>query len=534
MPRSPFAAFRHTSYTVIWIVSVVSNVGTWMYSAGSGWLMTNLNPDPFVVSLVQVASTLPMALLALPAGALTDIYDKRRFLIVGESSITIVSLVFALIVSLNLINSVTLLTFAFLLAVGSALVAPAWQAIVPQLVPREDLAAALSADSVGINITRAIGPALGGVVAAAFGIAAPFWVNGLSNFGVIGALGWWRPPQAPAGTRHLPAEHFTNAMRTGLRYARHNLHLRATLWHSIAFFGFASAYWALLPLVVREQVRGGPTLYGLLLGAVGAGAVGTAFATPKLAARLGPNRLVTLAEIGTALSLLLFGAARNPVVALTASILAGSCWITVLSNLNVSAQVVLPEWVRGRGLALFVAVFSSAMAFGSLAWGELAKLAGVPLALYVSSAGLLCAIPFIRRWKLQTGAAMDLTPSMHWPAPVAARQIETEDRPVLVTVEYRIDPTNRAAFLKALDRLAPERRRDGAYAWGVFEDSAQPGRFVETFLTESWLEHLRSHERVTKADRLLEEQVQRFTLEKPKVTHFIAAQSASVGVEPGG
>jgi MFS family permease len=483
VPRSAFAAFRYKPYTVIWIASVVSNIGTWMYSAASGWLMTNLNPDPMMVSLVQAASTLPMFLLALPAGALTDIYDKRRFLIVGESSITLVSLLFALLVSLNRINSGTLLLFAFLLSAGAALVAPGWQAVMPQLVPREDLASALSADSVGINISRAIGPALGGAITAAFGIAAPFWVNGLSNFGIIGALGWWQPQQAPARVRHLPAERFTNAMRTGLRYARNNPHLRATLWRSVAFFGFASAYWALLPLVARERIGGGAAMYGLMLGSIGAGAVVAAFATPKLAAKLGSNRFVTLAEAGTGAALFLFGAARDPVVAIIASVVAGGCWISVLSNLNVSAQVALPEWVRGRGLALFVAVFSGTMAFGSAAWGGIARLGGVPLALYVSSAGLLCAVPIIRRWKLQTGARMDLTPSMHWPAPVAAQQIEAEDRQVLVTVEYRIDPKDRQGFLIALDRLALERRRDGAYAWGVFEDSAQPGRFLETFVS---------------------------------------------------
>jgi MFS family permease len=487
--------------------------------------MTNLNTSPLMVSLVQTASTLPIFLLAIPSGALTDISDKRRFLIAGETFITILSLIFALLVSLDRVNAGTLLLFAFLIAAGGALVAPAWQAIVSELVPREELAPALSADSVGINISRAIGPALGGVLAGAFGIAAPFWINGLSNFGVIGGLFWWRSPQASSKARHLPAERFTNAMRTGLRHARHNPHLRATLWRSIPFFIFASSYWALLPLVAREQISGGATLFGLLLGAIGSGAIAGAFAMPRLAAKLGPNWLVTLGELGTVLSLLLFGAARTPIVALAGSAVAGACWITVLSNLNVSAQVSLPEWVRGRGLALFVALFSGTMALGSVMWGEIAHLGGTSMAHYIAAVGLALTIPVARRWKLQTGAGMDLTPSMHWPAPATAEQIDSEKGPVLVTVEYLIDPSDRKRFLAALDRLAPERRRDGAYAWGVFEDSAKPGHFVETFLAESWLEHLRQHERVTKADQLLEERVLRFTIMAPKVTHFIAAQT---------
>jgi predicted MFS family arabinose efflux permease len=433
---------------------------------------------------------------------------------------------------MNRINAGTLLLFAFLIAAGGALVAPAWQAIAPELVPREDLAPALSADSVGINISRAIGPALGGVLAGAFGIAAPFWINGLANFGVIGGLFWWRPPQASKRTRHLPAEHFTNAMKIGLRHARHNSHLRATLWRAIPFFVFASSYWALLPLVAREQVSGGATLYGLLLGAIGGGAIAGAFAMPRLAAKFGPNWLVTSGELGTALALLLFGAARTPIVALAGSAVAGACWITVLSNLNVSAQVALPEWVRGRGLALFVALFSGTMALGSLMWGEVARLRGTSMALYIAAAGLAVALPLARRWKLQTGEGMDLTPSMHWPMPATAEQIESEVGPVLVTVEYMINPSDRKHFLAALNRLAPERRRDGAYAWGIFEDSAKPGHFVETFLAESWLEHLRQHERVTKADQLLEEHVLRFTIKKPNVTHFIAAQTETGAKAP--
>jgi MFS family permease len=495
-----------------------------MYNSSSGWLMTNLDASPLMVSLVQTASTLPIFLLAVPSGALTDIMDKRRFLIGGETSITVLSLLFALLVSLNRINSASLLMFTFLISAGGALVAPAWQAIAPQLVPREDLAAALSADSVGINISRAIGPALGGMLAAAFGIAAPFWVNGLSNFGVIGGLVWWRPPKPSVRTHHLPAERFTNAMRTGLRHARHNPHLRATLWRSVPFFVFASAYWALLPLVAREQVAGGATLYGLLLGAIGSGAIAGAFAMPRLAAKLGPNRLVTVGELGTVISLFLFGAARQPIVALVACAVAGSCWITVLSNLNVSAQVALPEWVRGRGLALFVALFSGTMALGSVVWGEVALLGGISLALYIAAGGLAAAVPLVRRWKLQTGAVVDQTPSMHWAAPAVAQQIDVEEGPVLVTVEYLINPSDREPFLEALNGVADERRRDGAYAWGVFEDSGKPGRFLETFLAESWLEHLRQHERVTKSDQLTEERVNRFTIAPPKVTHFISAQ----------
>jgi MFS family permease len=507
---------------VIWSATVVSNIGTWMYNAASGWLMTGLNTDPFIVSLVQVASTFPMFLFALGAGALADIVDKRRLLIIGESSITLCSALFAALVWLHLVTPASLLLFAFLIGAASAVVAPAWQSVVPQLVPRPDLPGAVTANSVGINISRAVGPALGGVITAALGIAAPFWINTFSNLGVIGALKWWRPP--PGRTRTVPAERFASAIRVGIRHTRNNLHLRSTLLRACAFFLFASAYWALLPLIARNQVAGGPTLYGLLLGAIGAGAIGGAFVRTWFGAKLGPDGTVVAGTIGTAVALFLFGTAHAPAVAVAASLLAGISWTMVVSTLNVSAQVALPEWVRGRGLAMFVTLFSGTMALGSLVWGQFASLWGLPLSHYLAAVGALVAIPLTWRWKLQTGAESDFSPSMHWPTPIVSREVDGDQGPVLVTVEYLIDPKDRDAFLTALEHLASERRRDGAYAWGVFEDVAQRGRFVETFLVESWLEHLRQHERVTQADRRLQEQVQRLAVETPKVAHLIRAE----------
>ena len=520
---SPWSPFRHATFTVLWSAAVIANIGTWMYNAASGWLMTTLNADPLVVSLVQVATSLPMFLFALPAGALADIIDKRRFLVVAESAITLVSGIIAALVWLNLVTPGILLLFTFLLGIGAALTAPPWQSIVPQLVPKPDLAPAVAANSVGINISRAVGPALAGVIIAGFGIASPFWLNAVSNLGIIGALLWWRSPQS--AMHQLPAERFASAIRAGFRHARHNPHLRATLMRAVAFFLFASAYWALLPLVARSQISGGPELYGILLGAIGAGAVGGAFALPWLKAKFGPDRVVAAGTAGTAATLVLFGLAREPIMGLTASVIAGVSWIAVLASLNVSAQVALPDWVRGRGLSMFVTVFFGAMALGSAVWGQVAGMLGLPEAHFIAAAGALIAIPLTWRWKLQTAAGIDLTPSMHWPAPVITHEVEADRGPVLVTVEYRIQRGDRKSFLTALKKLAHERRRDGAYAWGVFEDSAEEGRFLETFLVESWLEHLRQHQRVTKADRILQSAVHRYHVEgAPKVTHFIAAR----------
>jgi MFS family permease len=297
------------------------------------------------------------------------------------------------------------------------------------------------------------------------------------------------------------------------------------LIRAAAFFLFASAYWALLPLVARTQIAGGPDLYGYLLGAIGAAAVGAALALPWLKAKLGPDRLVAVGTVGTALAMVLFAFARNSATALAGSVVAGASWIAVLASLNVSAQVALPDWVRGRGLAIFVTGFFGCLTLGSAIWGKVAGMIGLPAAHLIAAVGALAAVPLTWRWKLQTGAGLDLTPSMHWPTPVLAQGVEPDRGPVLVTIEYKIDPKNREPFLAALEKLASERRRDGAYAWGVFEDAAEEGRMVETFLVESWLEHLRQHERVTNADRMLQETVHRFQVEgTPKITHLIAAE----------
>ena len=496
-----------------------------MYSAAAAWLMTELTTDALLVSLVQVATSLPMFLFALPAGAVTDIVDKRRYLIGVEIAILVVAVIFATLVSLDLVTAPLLLAFMFLVATGSALDAPAWQAIVPMLVPHEELPGAIAANSVGVNISRAIGPALSGLLTVSFSIAVPFWLDAFSNLGSIGALTWWRPAQPRA--RRLPAERLASAIRVGVRYARNNPPLRATLVRAVAFFLFASAYWALLPLLARSQIAGGAAVYGILLGAIGAGAVGGAFALPRLKAKLGADGLAVAGTVGTAVALVLYAIAHSTAVAVVASLLAGACWIAAISTFNVSAQLALPDWVRGRGLAIYVTVFFGALTIGSAVWGEIAARFGLPVAHLLAALGALAGIPLTRRAHLQAASGLDLTPSMHWPTPVVAEDLEPDAGPVMVTIEYVVQPAHHDAFVAAMDAVAHERRRDGAYAWGLYEDAAQPGRLVETFLVASWTEHLRQHQRVTKADEVLQARAHRYLQRAPVVTHLIVAEAVT-------
>jgi MFS family permease len=519
---SAVGPFRHRTFAVLWAATVISNIGTWMNDVGASWLMTSLAPSPLMVSLVQAATALPIFLLALPTGALADIVDRRKLLLVVSGVMAVAALLMGLTVLAGAMTPLLLLLFTFTLGAGAALVAPSWQAIVPKLVPREELQPAVALNSVGVNISRAIGPALGGGVIVALGVAWPFLLNAVSFLSVILALLWWKPPASPP--RHLPAERFWSAMRSGIRYARASGPLKATLIRAVAFFLFGSAYWALLPLIVRQQLGGGPALYGILLGCIGAGAVGGAFLLPSLKARLGPDNTVAAGTLGTAAALLVFSSLHEPVAVAAASMLAGASWIAVLSNLNVSAQVALPEWVRARGLSVFITVFFGSMTLGSLLWGQMAGLFGIPAALLTAAAGAVLGIVVSRPFKLQQGAGLDLAPSMHWPAPMTAGAVEPDRGPVMVTVEYRIDPKDAAAFLDALRKLADARRRDGAFAWGIFEDVAVPGRYLEYFMEDSWLEHLRHHDRVTQSDRAAQDLVHAYHqgADSPRVTHFLA------------
>jgi predicted MFS family arabinose efflux permease len=515
-----WGVFGNLAFTVMLIASSASNIGFAMFDTSSNWLMTSLNPDPMMVSAVQVATTLPMFLLTLPAGALTDIIDARRMLIGAQIAVTAVSIVFAVLVTMHWATPAVLLATTFCLGGSGALAAPAWLVITPMLVPKRDLDSAIAINNASYNVSRAVAPALGGLAIATFSIALPFWCFCAGNIAVLAALMWWRAPRRARET--LPAERLVSALRTGLRYARNNRDIDSTLIRAVAFFPFASAYWALLPLVARTQMHNGPEVYGVLLGMVGLGSILGSFALKSLKARLGSDRLATLGTLGTILALALYGAAREPVIAALASLIAGASWITMMTTLFVSAQLALPEWVRGRGLAIFLTAFFGAMTLGSAVWGKVASVEGVPAALFLAAAGAAIGMALTARWRLQTAAALDLTPSMHWRTPVFVYPIEDDQGPIMVTVEYMIDPKDLKPFLALIHEIGLERKRDGAYAWGVFEDTQLSGRIVETFLIQSMLElrHLRT--RVTIADRMIEEQAGAFLKEPRRVTFLVA------------
>ena len=517
-PRS--GLLHNPAFMVILIATSLSSVGLAMFDTGSAWLMTSLNPSPRLVSAVQVATTLPFFLLTLPAGALSDVVDPRRLLIVAEVVVAAISIAFAAAVSLGPAIPLALLGTSFLMGAGGALAAPAWLLITPILVPRSDLDRAIAVDTASYNVARAIGPAIAGYAIARLSIAIPFWGCCLGNLALLGALIWWRAPRRPKET--LPAERLISAMTTGLRYVRYSREMDATLIRAIAFFPFASAYLALLPLVARSQGGDGAEIYGQLMAAIGVGSIVGTFALGWLKRRLGPNGQVALGALGTAASLCLLAAAHQPILAFAASLISGAASIIALTAFFVSAQVALPQWVRGRGLAIFLTVYFGALTLGSALWGEVATAKGVPFALYAAGAATLIGLALTWGWKLQTSEADDLTPAMRWRAPCFANRVADDEGPILAIIEYLIDPSENSAFLAVMQDVSLERRRDGAYAWHMFEDPIGPGKMVETFLIPSVLELRYREARVTKADEMIEDRAKKF-LKAPLETRYLVA-----------
>ena len=521
---SAWSPFRHRAFALLWAATLISNVGTWMHDVGAGWLMTTLNSSPAIVALVQAATTAPIFLFALFAGALADRVDKRRFLLIVNLVLTGVTAAMAVLTAAGAMTPALLLAFTFAIGTGAALMAPAWQAVVPSLVPRESLQPAIALNSMGINIARAIGPAIAGFLISAVALTAPFVVNALSYLAIVAALLLWKPDTGPAKT--LPPEPLFGAMATGLRHASRNSALKATLVRSFGFFTFGSAYWALLPLVARGLEGGGAEMYGVLLAAIGGGAVVGALVLPSIRSRIDADRLVAAGTLITAAAMVLLALATSAAMALPASVLGGLGWITVLTSLNVSAQTALPNWVRARGLAIALMVFFGCMSAGSAGWGQVATATSIPTALLIAAAGAVLAIPLTWRAKLGQGETLDLTPAMSWPEPVMAESLDAaHDRgPVLVTIRYRIDEGDAEGFLGAMNEVAGERYRDGAHDWGVFQDAAEPAAWIEWFFLPSWAEHLRQHERATKRDQDIHARAREFHRGsgQPEVSHFLA------------
>lgn len=518
-PDSAFSPLRHRLFAVIWAATIIGSIGSFVRDVTSAWLVTDLSSSPAAVAMVQAAATLPVFLLAIPAGVLSDMLDRRKLLICVQLLLASVSVCLVILSLIDQHSVASLIMLTFIGGIGVALMGPTWQAIVPELVDKKDFKNAVGLNSLGINIARAVGPALGGLLLASMGAAFTYGVDVLSYAFVIAALLWWK---RPASHRDALSERFPGAFRAGLRYARASRELHVVLLRAFLFFAMASSVWALLPLVARQLLNGGPGFYGVLLGAVGVGAIAGAVIMPRLRVYLSADGLLLTSALVTSAVMVLLSLAPPKWLAVSSLLILGAAWITALTTLNGVAQAILPNWVRGRSLAVYLTVFNGALAAGSLAWGVVAQGIGVPLALLSGAVGLAAIGCIAHRIKLPKGES-DLMPSNHWPEPLTATPVEYDRGPVLIQIEYRVALADRSTFLKIMARLSAERRRDGAYAWGITEDSADPTLMLEWFQVESWAEHLRQHKRVSKSAADIQEEVLRFHQgeEGPVVRHFL-------------
>jgi MFS family permease len=503
-------------FRALWIAQFVSTVGTWMQTVGAQWLL--IDRSPLLVSLVQAAASLPIVVLALPAGAWADLVDRRRLLLGAQFGMFLSAAALAGATFLGAASPAVILGLTFLLGCGNAVASPAWQAIQPDLVDRALLPQAAALNGVNMNLARAVGPALGGVIVAAAGAGWVFALNAVSFVGIAAVVSWWRTPErVDAGSR----ERLVGAMRAGGRYVRHALIVRRLLYRAILFLPAASAVWALLPVVAARNLDLGSGGYGLLLGMVGIGAVAGAFVIPRLRARVGSARLVTGAMLVTAGAVVLVATVRIPVLVGVALVPVGSSWIAVMSSLNSGLQLALPHWVRARGLAYYLVVFQCAQAIGAVIWGVVADGTSVTTALLAAAAVLVLAAVAGLRTPMPDTSTLDRTPSAHWPAPQLTFSPNADDGPVLVTLTYRVPADNAVAFTSAMRHVGRSRRRTGALRWELFRDGSDPTRFVESYLVGTWGEHRRQHEhRLTGADRRLEEEAYRYALGAPEVAHL--------------
>lgn len=515
-----FSPFAHTAFALLWTATLISNIGTWMHDVGAGWLMTTLDPAPAVVTLVQASTTLPVFLFALLAGTLADRFDKRRMLIIINLCLTVVVFALAFLVWQERMTPILLILFTLVIGTGAAFMAPAWQAIVPSLVPREELKPAIALNSMGINISRAIGPAVAGILIASVGLAAPFALNAASHLVILAALFLWRPTDLPAKKSHGS---LLSEMATGLRHVRHNPAMLATAARALAFFLFASAYWSLLPLIARNAKGGGSELYGILMALIGTGAVVGALLLPRLSRRFDADMIVRIGTGGTMAALLAMALSGAPVALMAAAFVGGLSWIAVLTSFNVSAQTALPNWVRARGLAVFLMVFFGSMSLGSVVWGQVATVLSIRAALVVAASGLLIGMLLTRKFTVGQGEKMDLDPASAWPQAPAMNEGQTDDRAAMVTVEYKIDASDTGTFIDLMQQLSKERMRDGATRWDTTQSVEIPEIWIEVFHLPSWAEHLEQHERATKSDIELQRRIKELDRRNggPAVRHYL-------------
>ncbi|HWP20596.1 MAG TPA: MFS transporter [Burkholderiaceae bacterium] len=520
-PVSAFAPLQHPTFRMLWVAWLAANACMWMNDVAAAWLMTTLTTSPTMVALVQAASTLPMFLLGLPSGALADILDRRRYFMSTQVWVAAVALLTCAVILAGEMSASLLLLLTFANGIGLAMRWPVFAAIVPELVPRRELPAALALNGIAMNASRVIGPVIAGALIASLGSVYVFVLNALLSVGAAMLISRWKREVAVSA---LPGERFLGAIRVGVQYVRQSRRMHAVLLRVALFFLQSTALLALLPLVAKGM-GGGARTYTLLLACLGIGAVFAAAQMQWLRQRINRDQLVTYGAVVQAVAMVAVALSPNVYLAAPAMLVAGMAWISVANSLTVSAQLALPDWVRARGMAIYQMALMGGSAAGAALWGKVAGWTDLRTSLVLAAATGMVALAATRRLQVEGGAEEDLTPAPpKWKAPTTAEPIEPGAGPVLVMIEYRIDPARAAEFRAVMEETRRSRLRHGALAWELFRDTADPSRYIEHFVDESWVEHLRRFDRVTASEVALRERRLAFHLgpEPPLVRRCLA------------
>ena len=518
---SAWAPLRVAAFRALWIAVLVSNVGSWMQTVGAQWLLVGLPNAAILVALVQTADMLPDTLFELAGGSLADILDRRKLLIGLQALLVIFGAALTLLTLAGQMPPYLLLFFTFLIGSGSVIGVPAYQSLIPDLVPRSEIRAASALSSVNINLARVVGPGIAGVLIARAGVPAVFALNTLTFvFYLLVVLLWREPPRRRGGV----PEPFVSAIRAGIRYVRYSQVVRRILLRAAIFLLPASALWALLPIVATQRLRQGADGYGLLLGALGAGAIVGVLVLPRLRGRMTTNALLMIASLVYAAGLVTLVSISIVAVAVIVLLLVGAAWVAVLSDVNAALQLFLPAWVRARGLSIYAMVLFGSQALGSVIWGLLALRAGVVLTILIAAALVLAGAAMTRLRPFPETAGMDRGVVTPWPEPQLVLNVDPSEGPVVVQTTYTIAPEREHQFLQAMAKMRSDRLRTGATQWGLFRDSADPKRFVELFVVPSWDEHMRQHrDRLTRVEQTDEELVNSLSDPEPVTEHLLAA-----------
>jgi len=517
---SPLSPFRHRIFLAVWIASLASNFGGLIQSVGAAWLMTSIGASADLVALVQASTTLPVMLFSLAAGAIADNFDRRKLMLASQVFLLAVSVALTLCTYFGLVTPWLLLAFTFLVGCGTAFNGPAWQSLVGEMVPRTDLPAAIALNSMGFNIARSVGPAIGGMIVATIGAFAAFATNAVSYLGLIFVLARWRPATPP---RLLPPETLGTAMAAGIRYVAMSPKIGVVLLRGAVFGLAAIAIQALMPLIARDLISGGPFTYGLLLGGFGLGAVGGAFLSTRLREALSLEALVRVAFVSFAVCATVAGLSTLPFLTIPVMAVGGASWVLALSSFNATVQLSSPRWVVGRALALYQMATFGGMAFGSWIWGAAAERLGTADTLLISAVVLVAGAALGLRLPLPELQTVNLDPLDRWKEPSVAVDIRPHSGPVVITIEYIIREQDLVEFLSIMAERKRIRRRDGARHWTLLRDLENSDLWIERYHSPTWLEYVRHNQRMTQADAVVGERLRALHQgpDRPRVRRMI-------------